>query len=305
MYRISKEDGRHRMMVEVFPRGSRVPDLVELGKPRIVLMVLLTVAAGFWMAGPSNHAALVLFHTLLGTAFVAAGTNALNQVVERRFDALMLRTRSRPLPAGRLGVATAAVVAWLSGVGGVVYLAVMVNWVVAALAAATLVSYVFAYTPLKRHSSVATLVGAIPGAFPIVGGWAAATGGLEFQAWALFCILFLWQLPHFLALGWLYREDYARADFKTLSSDDSDGRLTFRFASLYAAALMPVSLVPTLIGIAGGVYFFGAVLLSGGFLYVSSMAVRNTTRSNARRLFTSSLAYLPLLLALMVVNRAA
>ncbi len=292
-------------MVEVSPRGSRVPDLVQLGKPRILLMVLLTVAAGFWMAGPSDHAALVLFHTLLGTAFVAAGTNALNQVVERNFDALMLRTRSRPLPAGRLRVATAAVVAWLSGAGGVAYLAVMVNWVVAALAAATLVSYVFAYTPLKRHSSIATLVGAIPGAFPIVGGWVAATGGLEFQAWALFCILFLWQLPHFLALGWLYREDYVRAGFKIVSSDNSDGRLTFRCASLYAAALLPVSLVPTLIGIAGGVYFFAAVLLSSGFLYVSSVAARNTTRSNVRRLFTSSLAYLPLLLALMVVNRAA
>jgi protoheme IX farnesyltransferase len=266
-------------------------------------MVMLTVAAGFWVASPSAQRGLLLFHTLLGTALVAAGTNALNQVAERDLDALMRRTRSRPLPAGRLDVVTAAIVAWLCGSGGVLYLAVTVNPVVATLAAATLVSYVFGYTPLKRRSSVATLVGAIPGALPIVGGWAAATGGLEFQAWALFGILFLWQLPHFLALGWLYREDYARANLKTLSTNDSDGRMTFRYASLYAAALLPVSLVPTLIGITGGGYFFGAALLSSGFLCVSSLAARNTTRSNARRLFTSSLAYLPLLLVLMVVNR--
>ena len=211
----------------------------------------------------------------------------------------------RPLPAGRLSPTVAALFAWLAGVAGIGYLAVTVNLLTAGLAAITLLSYVFVYTPLKRHSSTSTLIGAIPGALPIVGGWTAATGSLAFAAWALFWIMFLWQLPHFLALGWLYREDYARARFKLLSSGDSDGRLTFVYASLYAAALVPVSLVPTLLGITGGFYFFGAALLSTGFFIVSSTAARHSSAMNARRLFRSSLAYLPLLLLLMAVNRIA
>jgi protoheme IX farnesyltransferase len=292
-------------MVVVFPCKVQFTDLVVLSKPRIVLMVMLTAAAGFWMASPTGQHTLLLFNTLLGTALVAAGTNALNQVAERDLDALMRRTRMRPLPAGRLSPTVAALFAWLAGVAGIGYLAVTVNLLTAALAAITLLSYVFVYTPLKRHSSASTLIGAIPGALPIVGGWTAATGSLAFAAWALFWIMFLWQLPHFLALGWLYREDYARARFKLLSSGDSDGRLTFVYASLYAAALVPVSLVPTLLGITGGFYFFGAALLSTGFFIVSSTAARHSSAMNARRLFRSSLAYLPLLLLLMAVNRIA
>ncbi len=292
-------------MVVVFPSKVQFTDLVVLSKPRIVLMVMLTAAAGFWMASPTGQQTLLLFNTLLGTALVAAGTNALNQVAERDLDALMRRTRMRPLPAGRLSPTVAALFAWLAGVAGIGYLAVTVNLLTAALAAITLLSYVFVYTPLKRHSSASTLIGAIPGALPIVGGWTAATGSLAFAAWALFWIMFLWQLPHFLALGWLYREDYARARFKLLSSGDSDGRLTFVYASLYAAALVPVSLVPTLLGITGGFYFFGAALLSTGFFIVSSTAARHASAMNARRLFRSSLAYLPLLLLLMAVNRIA
>ncbi len=292
-------------MVVVFPSKVQFADLVALSKPRIVLMVMLTAAAGFWMASPTGQQTLLLFNTLLGTALVAAGTNALNQVAERDLDALMRRTRMRPLPAGRLSPTVAALFAWLAGVAGIGYLAVTVNLLTAALAAITLLSYVFVYTPLKRHSSASTLIGAIPGALPIVGGWTAATGSLAFAAWALFWIMFLWQLPHFLALGWLYREDYARARFKLLSSGDSDGRLTFVYASLYAAALVPVSLVPTLLGITGGFYFFGAALLSTGFFIVSSTAARHASAMNARRLFRSSLAYLPLLLLLMAVNRIA
>ncbi len=292
-------------MVVVFPSKVQFTDLVVLSKPRIVLMVMLTAAAGFWMASPTGQHTLLLFNTLLGTALVAAGTNALNQVAERDLDALMRRTRMRPLPAGRLSPTVAALFAWLAGVAGIGYLAVTVNLLTAALAAITLLSYVFVYTPLKRHSSASTLIGAIPGALPIVGGWTAATGSLAFAAWALFWIMFLWQLPHFLALGWLYREDYDRARFKMLSSGDSDGRLTFVYASLYAAALVPVSLVPTLLGITGGFYFFGAALLSTGFFIVSSTAARHSSAMNARRLFRSSLAYLPLLLLLMAVNRIA
>jgi len=290
-------------MVVVRHDSIRLDDLVVLCKLRIVLMVMLTVAAGYWMASPTGQSAFLLFNLLLGTALVAAGTNALNQVAERDLDKLMHRTRARPLPAGRLRPSVAALFAWSAGVVGIAYLATMVNLLTAGLAAATLLSYVFVYTPLKRHSSTSTLIGAIPGALPIVGGWAAATGSLSFEAWALFWIMFLWQLPHFLALGWLYREDYARARFKMLSSGDKDGRLTFVYASLYAAALVPVSLAPTLLGITGGFYFFGAALLSTGFFVVSSIAARDSSALNARRLFRSSLAYLPLLFLLMAVNR--
>jgi protoheme IX farnesyltransferase len=179
----------------------------------------------------------------------------------------------------------------------------LVGLLVSALAALTLASYVFVYTPLKRHSSLSTLIGAVPGALPIAGGWAAATGNLSLGAWVLFWILFLWQLPHFLALGWLYREDYARADLKLLSMDDPSGRRTFGYATVYAAALVPVSLLPTLLGIAGTPYFVGALLLSGAFLIVNAGAARNSTALNARRAFRMSLAYLPALLILMVATR--
>jgi protoheme IX farnesyltransferase len=283
----------------------RAADLIELTKPRIVLMVMLTVAAGFWMAALPGDTPLLLFHLLLGTALVAGGTNALNQVAERDIDALMRRTRGRPMPAGRLSVLAATAFAWMAGSGGVIYLAAFVSPLVAALAVATLVSYVFLYTPLKRWTAASTLIGAVPGALPILGGWAAATGSLSLQGWVLFWILFLWQLPHFLALGWLYREDYARADLKMLSVADPDGRETFRYACLYAAALLPVSLVPAMLGLAGRVYFIGAALLSVGFLLVSAAAARRPTPVNARRVFQVSLAYLPLLLVLMVLNRTA
>ncbi len=165
--------------------------------------------------------------------------------------------------------------------------------------AATLASYVFVYTPLKKHTSVSTLVGAVPGALPIVGGWAAARGTLSGEAWILFWILFLWQLPHFLALAWMYRDDYARAGFKMLSVGDPDGRLTFGHATLYAAALLPVSLAPTIVGIAGTFYFVGALALSSIFLYASFLAVRECTMERARRVFKFSLAYLPAILILM------
>ena len=290
-------------MVAIALRRARTEDFVELTKPRIVLLVMVTVAAGFWMAAPPGHDAMILFHVLLGTALVAAGTNALNQVVERDVDALMHRTRTRPVPAGRLSVTAATVFAWIVGIAGIVYLMLFVNWLVAALAAVTLVSYVFLYTPLKRRTTVSTLIGAVPGALPIVGGWAAATGTLSPGAWALFGILFLWQLPHFLALGWLYREDYARAGLKILSVVDSDGRETFWYASMYAGALLPVSLAPTLLGIAGRFYFVGAILLSAGFLLASTAVARRCTAANARRLFRVSLAYLPMLLILMASNR--
>jgi protoheme IX farnesyltransferase len=283
--------------------GARPSDFIELTKPRIVLMVIVTVAAGFWMADPAAAQALAMFHVLIGTAMVAGGTNALNQVAERDIDRLMRRTRERPLPAGRLGPGRARAFAWGMGLGGIAYLWVFVGALVSALAAATLASYVFLYTPLKRHSTAATLIGAVPGALPIAGGWAAVTGDLSLGAWVLFWILFLWQLPHFLALGWMYRADYARAGLRMAGVGDSDGHRTFGFASLYAAALLPVSLLPTMLGMTGSIYFFGALLLSAAFLAVNASAARRPSGAAARRAFRTSLVYLPVLLVLMVGSR--
>lgn len=280
-----------------------VGNLVELTKPRIVLLVMLTAAAGAWMAGPTGTDVMVVFHLLLGTVLVAGGTNALNQVAERDVDARMHRTSGRPLPAGRLSVAAARTFAWTLGGVGVPYLALTVNLLTAALAAVTLLLYVFVYTPLKRRTTLATLVGAVPGALPILGGWTAITGGLHAEAWILFWILFLWQLPHFLALAWLYREDYRRAGLKMLSVDDAEGRHTFLYASLYAGALLPVALSVTIVGLAGRVYFVGALTLSLGFVAAALIASRQVSVAAARRLFRVSLAYLPALLFLMAVDR--
>jgi protoheme IX farnesyltransferase len=280
----------------------RPADILELVKARIVALVLVTVAAGFSAASLGGIDAVLLLHTLLGTALVAAGTNALNQVVERDVDARMRRTADRPLPAGRMTVGPAMVGAWMAGTLGVGYLAVLVNPTTAALAALTLLSYVCVYTPLKQKTTLATLVGAVPGALPIVGGYAAAGGWLGIEALVLFAILFLWQLPHFLALAWLYRDDYANAGFRMLSADDPDGTLTFRHALLYAAALVPVSLAPTLVGLSGPVYFWGALGLSSVLLWAAVTAVRRPSRLAARRLFRVTIFYLPGLLALLMLN---
>ena len=288
------------------PRAAPA-DYLALTKPRIVAMVLVTVAAGYVLAPPSaiSGAArmLVLAHLLVGTALVAAGTNALNQVWERDVDAHMRRTAGRPLPAGRLSVVEATVFAVGAGLLGVAYLGLLVNRLTATIAAATLVSYVLVYTPLKRRTALATLVGAVPGALPIVGGWTAAGGALDARAWLLFALLFLWQLPHFLALGWIYRDDYARAGLPTLSAGDPDGRRTFRQAALDAAALLAVSLAPTLIGMTGAFYFIGAIGLSTWLLWTSGACARNPSTDRARRLFRATLVYLPSILFLLIVDR--
>ena len=280
--------------------------LLELTKPRIVALVLVTIAAGFVMASPAGGVALgPLVHTLLGAALVAGGTNALNQVFERDVDALMRRTARRPLPSGRLAPGVAALFAWSIGIAGIAYLAIAVNVVTAALSAATLVSYAFLYTPLKRRTPMATLVGAVPGALPIVGGWTAAGGALGIDALVLFGILFLWQLPHFLALSWMYREDYARAGLRMPSVGDADGGRTFRHATAHSALLLPLSLAPTMLGLAGFVYFAGAAAVSAWLLHAAIEAVRSRSPAAARRLFIASLIYLPILLVLLIADRRA
>jgi protoheme IX farnesyltransferase len=288
-------------------------DFLALTKPRITALVILTVAAGYFVGLPASPAPpqstsvvlAVLFHALLGTALIAGGTNALNQIAERDLDALMHRTCDRPLPAGRLGVPAATAFAWTIALLGLAELATFVNATTAVLAAATLISYVYAYTPLKRRTTLATLVGAIPGALPIVGGWAAAGGPVDVRAGALFGLMFLWQIPHFLALAWMYREDYARAGMKMLSVGDEDGGATFRQATLNAAALLPVGLVPFVLGMAGAVYFAGALVLAAGLFVFAAMAARRPSTPAARRLFLATLVYLPAILSLMAVNRIA
>lgn len=282
----------------------RPGDFLELTKPRIVGLVLLTVAGGFVMAAglPGSPEAVALFHTLIGTALVAGGTNALNQLLERDVDALMARTRRRPLPEGRLTPEAAAAFGGTLGLGGILYLGAAVNGLTALLAALTLGTYVFVYTPLKQRTPAATLVGAVPGALPIVGGWTAGGGSLGIEAWALFWILFLWQLPHFMSLAWLYRKDYTRAGLKCMGAWE-DGVATFRQAALYALALLPVSLIPALLHLAGTIYFVGALALSAWFAWISCRAALRLDEKAARRAFSASVVYLPLLLALMVVGR--
>jgi protoheme IX farnesyltransferase len=288
-------------------------DLLALTKPRIVALVAATAAAGYALGlralpdgqYPATSLAAqswVLLHATLGTALVAGGTSALNQIVERDVDALMRRTANRPLPAGRLGVREAWVFAWAISAIGVAELLLFVNARTALLAAATLVAYVYAYTPLKRRTHLATPVGAVPGALPILGGWSAAGAPLDARPAALFAILLLWQLPHFLALSWIYREDYARAGLRMLSVEDADGAATFRQAALNAAALLPVSLAPAALAMAGRVYFFAALALSGALLALALLVLRAPTPARARGLFVATLAYLPSLLGVLVAD---
>ncbi|HEX4601489.1 MAG TPA: heme o synthase [Gemmatimonadales bacterium] len=276
---------------------------LELTKPRITQLVLLTAAAGFYLGSGAGVDVGLLVRTLVGVALVAAGTNAFNQVRERDVDAQMPRTRGRPLPSGRVSLRAAAVFAGTISLAGVVYLALAVNLLTAGLAALTLASYVLLYTPLKRRTTLNTLIGAVPGALPIVGGWTAAGGALGPAVAALFGILFLWQLPHFLALAWIYREDYRRAGLAMLSVDDPDGRHTGQMVLLYAVALVPVSLFPTLLGVTGALYFFGALALGLGYAGVSIALLRAVTTSRAWRVFLVSIVYLPALLTLMVLDK--
>ncbi|NKB90180.1 MAG: protoheme IX farnesyltransferase [Acidobacteria bacterium] len=277
-------------------------DYIQLTKPRLSMLVWMTTLAGYFMA-PGEFAALPLAATLLGTIFVVGGANALNQVYERDIDALMRRTRGRPLPSGRLTAAPAAIFAVTLAGLGVLVLGLGVNWLSAALGAAGFGLYVFAYTPLKQRSTLCTLVGAVPGAIPPLIGWAAATGTLEYTAWLLFGILFLWQMPHFLAIARLYREDYRRGGMVMLGIEDADGPRTYRQMIVYSAALVPVSMALTQTGVVGGVYFAGAALLSLGFVVVSALALRHDERASDRTAFLYSLGYLPALLALMLFDK--
>jgi protoheme IX farnesyltransferase len=282
---------------------SRVHDFVALAKPRLNFLVVVSALAGYIMAGGDTANAVRLVLMLAGTALVACGASAFNQVIEREPDGLMKRTRLRPVPDGRLQPGEALVFATVMSAGGLLVLAAGVNLLSAVVAGATLLTYALIYTPLKRRSSFSTVVGAIPGALPPVIGWAAASGSLSPGAWILFGIVFLWQLPHFLAIAWIYREDYARAGFPMLPVVEPDGRSTGRQAMLYCAALLPVSLAPTLVGMTGTAYFAAALVLSLLFLVLTVKFARTRAVRDARRLFFGSIIYLPILWIVMIAGR--
>jgi protoheme IX farnesyltransferase len=275
----------------------------DLVKARLTTLVLLTTLVGFYLGwrGAMNFALMI--NTLAATALVAAGASALNQLLEREYDAKMRRTQSRPLPSGRLQPATVAIFGGVCSVAGLAYLALAVNLLTSVLGAITLVSYLFIYTPLKRVTWLNTAIGAVPGAMPPLMGWTAARGELSGEGWALFAILFFWQLPHFFAIAWLYRDEYAKAGFKMLPGIDPDGRRTAQQAVSNTLALLAVSLFPFVFKMAGATYLVGAIVLGGVFLWCAIQFSRQLTLLRARQLFFASIIYLPLLLALMVWDK--
>jgi protoheme IX farnesyltransferase len=284
---------------------SRVADYLDLTKPRIAVLVLFTVAAGVLLASGGTVPVAVLVHTLFGTALVAAGASTLNQWLERDSDARMHRTENRPLPSGRLQPLEVFVFGTLLGIFGVGYLALTLpHLAAAAVAAVTFICYVAVYTPLKRHTTLNTLIGAVPGALPPVIGWCAVSGSITSGAIALFLILFVWQVPHFLAIAWIYRDEYRRAGLCMLPVVDRAGTVTARNMILYCLTLIPVSLFPVLLGSAGPVYFTGAILLGVGFLAPTLGFRQRKGVAQARRVLRASLLYLPGLLALLILDGA-
>jgi protoheme IX farnesyltransferase len=283
--------------------GPRWLAFCELAKPRVVTMILVTTLVGFYLGsqGPTDY--WLALHTLASTALAAAGTLALNQYLERDLDAIMLRTRSRPLPAGKLQPDEALRFGTVVATTGIVYQSLAVGPLPGLVTAATTVSYLFLYTPMKRRTPFCSLVGAVPGALPPVTGWAAATGDLGAPAWVLFSILFLWQLPHSLAIARMYRDDYARAGIRLLPVIDPEGGATGRQIVINSVALLSVALLPTLVGVSGAIYFFSALLLGFALLGFSVRLARTQAVADARWLLFASIVYLPTLLAIMALDK--
>jgi heme o synthase len=278
---------------------AHVADLLELTKPRITFLVLITTLVGFYMGSRDGLNLLLLFHAIVGTGLVAGGASALNQYFERDLDARMVRTRTRPLPDGRLVPNEALIFAGLISAAGVAYLIFFVNVLTGVIGAATLVGYILVYTPLKTRTTLCTLVGAFPGAAPPVMGWTAARGEVDAVAISLFAILFLWQMPHFFAIAWIFTEDYMRAGFTMHGSGVKTGRQIIFFC----CALIPISVLPTFFGLTGMVYLLGAILL--GFVYLGYGFAVALFRSSthAHRLLRVSVLYLPALLVLMMIDK--
>ena len=291
------------VQLERLSARERLAAYVELTKPRITFLIVLTSAAGFALGSPGHLDYAALGRAMLGIALLSSGIATLNQYMERDLDALMRRTANRPLPSGKLVPWEALVFGAGLTVLAEVYLAVLVNPLSALLGLTVISGYLFGYTPLKTKTSLSTLVGAFPGAVPPLIGWAAARGEIGIEAWVLFAILFLWQFPHFLAIAWMYREDYTRAGILMLPVVEPDGRVTAQQIVVYTVLLLPVSLLPTALGISGKVYLYGAIVLGLAFLYSSLRAAFSKSRQEARRLLLASVIYLPLLFILMVLDR--
>jgi protoheme IX farnesyltransferase len=282
---------------------SWVSILSELFKLRLTTLVLLTTLAGFYLGSTGPVSWVLMCNTLFGTALLASGAAALNQWLEREHDAKMQRTQDRPLPSGRLTADAVLLIGGLCGVIGLVYLALTVNLITAVLGALTIGSYLFVYTPLKRITTLNTVIGAIPGALPPLMGWTAACGEISSDGWCLFAILCFWQLPHFLAIAWMYRDQYAQAGFVMLPVIDPTGERTGRQALCHTLGLLPVSLCPFLFKMAGSIYLAGAILLGLAFLWCAFQFSRRLTMQRARLLFFASIIYLPSLLGLMVIDK--
>ena len=284
-------------------RASPLGDYVALTKPRLNFLVVATSAAGYYLGQSGAIDSLAMAQAVAGTALVAAGAAALNQVSERDADGMMRRTAGRPLPGGRVAPGDAAVFGAILSIAGIAILALRANVLSAALAAATLVIYLVVYTPMKRRTPLSTLVGAIPGALPPLIGWTASHGRVAQGGAALFAIVFLWQIPHFMAIAWLYRDDYARARFPMLAVIDPTGRRAARQAVFFSGVLLPISLLPSFIGIAGTAYMAVAVTLGLGLVWLSIRFAADRDLPSARMLFLGSITYLPLLWIAMIVNK--
>jgi protoheme IX farnesyltransferase len=276
---------------------------VVLTKPDVTFLVVITTVAGFYLGSNGPIDWVLMLHTLAGTLLVACGTAAMNQYVERKMDALMRRTASRPLPSGLLQPKEVLLFGLSTIVTGAAWLALLVNGLAALVALATSLLYLGLYTPLKTRTTLSTAVGAIPGALPPLIGWAAARGSLSLGGWVLFAILFFWQFPHFMAIGWMYREDYARAGIRMLPVVDRKGDSTFRQIIWTSAVLVWVSALPAVVGMAGKYYFFGALILGMILLQVGLWANRTRTNARAKWLMHATVAHIPLLLAWLIVDR--
>jgi len=294
--------GREASLPASTPR-AKVSAYLELTKPRITFLIVLTSAAGFCLGSRGAVDYLLLTHAMIGIALLSSGLATINQFMERDLDALMRRTEKRPLPTGRLLPFEAIWFGLALTLTAEVYLASFVNLLTAGLGLTIIVGYLLLYTPLKTRTTLSTAVGAFPGAMPPLIGWAAARGQVGIEAWVLFAILFLWQFPHFLAIAWMYREDYGRAGIRMLPVVEPEGRVTGQQIVAFTIMLLPVSLLPALMGISGRVYLISAIVLGLLFLVASVRAALSKSNQHARQLLLASVLYLPLLFGVMVLNR--
>lgn len=289
--------------IERTGRRSKFSDYVTLTKPELTFLSVVTALGGFYLGVNGSIPIATMLHTVFGTMLVGGGAGALNQYIEREYDALMRRTENRPLPSGRLAPPEVLLFGTLLSLAGIIELTMFTNILSGFLAVATLVTYLFLYTPLKRITWLSTIVGGIPGALPPMIGWTAARNEITIEAWILFGILFFWQMPHFFSLAWMYRKDYERAGYPMLTVLDPEGKRTSVHILLFCIGLIPISLMLTLFGSLGWIYFAGALIVGGIFLYYGIQLSISKSNTDARKMFFASLLYLPALLAFIVIDK--